>query len=191
MRAPRNRLRVVRWVAALCVAGLAFVLLNSGIERKRMVVFSNGSCLSIRKVTYGKDNIYYHNSVQRAAEALVPHAVWDRGFLDWLPKVGVSSVNSQILSGDDYLVVFGDFHFTPAGTRFWEFTGIDASGNEGTPLETTFLDASVGPTTNGPCILAAGTNVPHRWPIAVRIYERDTNGTRKLLAEVPAQRAHR
>ena len=166
-------------------------MLNSAIERKHRVVFSNGSWLSIRKVTYGKNNIYYHNPVQRAAAALVPGPFWDRGFLDWLPKVGVSSVNSEILSGDDYLVVFGEFHFEPAKTRFWEFTGIDANGNEGGPLETTVLDEFAGPTTNGPCIVADGTNVPNRWPIAVRIYERETNGTRKLLAEVPAQRAHK
>ena len=88
-------------------------------------------------------------TVQRAAAALVPHAVRDRGFLDWLPKLGVSNVNSQILSGHDYLVVFADFYFVPAGTRFWEFTGIDANGNESGPLETELLDQCAGPTING------------------------------------------
>jgi hypothetical protein len=155
------------------------------------VVFSNGSWFSVRKVTYGKDNVYYHNPVRRAAAAFVNDSTWDRVFAKWASKLGVSNTDSCIQSDHDYLVVFGDFSFVPAETRFWEFTGVDANGNESRPLETTLLDLSTGPTTNGPCVLADGTNALNRRPITLRIYERDANGTRKLLAEMPAARGHR
>jgi hypothetical protein len=154
------------------------------------VVFSNGSGLTIRKVTYGKNNVYYHNAVRRAAAAFVSDSTWDRVFAKWASLLGVSSTDSCLQSKDDYLVAFGDYSFVPAGARFWEFTGADANGNESGPLETTLLDL-LGSTTNGPCILADGTNAPNRRPITLRIYERETNGTRKLLAEIPAARAHR
>jgi hypothetical protein len=189
MKASRHGVLIRRWLAVLCIAGFALFVLKLATARKPRVVFSNGSWLSIRKVTYGKNNVYYHNPLRRGVAALVSDSVWNRAFDQWLSKAGVSSVNSEILAQDDYLAVFADFHFAPDGTRFWEFTGIDGSGVESGPLETTLMDDASGPTTSGPCIVADGTNVANRWPLAVRIYERATNGTRKLLAEVPAQRS--
>jgi hypothetical protein len=191
MKGSRQHVRILSVLAVLCVAALALFVLCSASGRKPRVVFSNGSWLSVRKVTYGKNSVYYHNPVRRAAATLVSDSTWDRVFEKWASRLGANSTDSQVLSGHDYLVVFGDFSFVPAETRFWEFTGVDANGNEGGPLATEVLDASAGPTTNGPCLLAYGTNVPNRWPLTLRIYERETNGTRKLLAVVPAQRAHK
>src|SRR4051812_36833426 len=98
MRASRHRIRI-RTVGPLlfAIGLLIFLLLLSLFDRKQRVVLSDGSCLIVRKVSYGKDNIYYHNAVQRTVAALVPKVVRDRGVFDWLPKVGVSSANSQIL----------------------------------------------------------------------------------------------
>lgn len=202
MQASRYRVRVLSGIAGLLIAGLAVVLVLSSCEREHRVVFSNGSWLVIRKVSYGKNNVYWHQSVRRAAAALVSDTTWDR-VVDtwnrvieilpgWFSGLEVTSVaNCCIQSPHDYLVVFGDFSLVSAGARFWEFTGVDSDGNEGGPLETPGLDALAVRTTGGPCILADGTNVPSKWPISVRIYERDTNGTRRLLGQVPAKRAKR
>jgi hypothetical protein len=191
MKGSRHRVRILSGLAVLFLAGLALFVLCSATDRPARVVFSNGSWLSVRKVTYGKDNVYYHNPVRRAAAAFVSDSAWERFFDKWTSRLGVTSVDSQVLSGNNELVVFGDVSFVPAGTRFWEFTGIDANGNEGGPLETLVLNGFSGPTTMGPCLLADGTNAPNSQPIAVRIYERNTNGTRKLLAAVPVQPTHR
>jgi hypothetical protein len=189
MKRSRHRVRILSGLALLCVAGLAWFVLRSTNKPPR-VVFSNGSWLSVRKATYGTDNRYYHNPVRRAAAALVSDSTWDRVFDKWASKLGVTSVESSVL-GDNRLVVFGDVSFVSAATRFWEFTGVDAKGNEGRPLETSVLDQYTGPTTMGPGLLADGTNASNSQPIAVRIYQRNTNGTRKLLAAVPVQRTHR
>jgi hypothetical protein len=191
MKRLRHPVRNLSGLAVLCVAGLALFVLCSANERPARVVFSNGSWLAVRKVTYGKDNVYYHNPVRRAAAALVSDSTWNRVFDKWASRLGVTSVDSQVLSGNNELVVFGDVSFLPGGTRFWEFIGVDANGNEGGPLETMVLDAFTGPTAMGPGLLADGNNAPNSQPIAVRIYELNTNGTRKLLAAVPVQRKHR
>ena len=202
MKAVRHRGRILSGIAGLLAAGLALLLLASAFDREHRVVFSNGSWLVIRKVTYGKNNVYWHQPVRRTAAALVSDTTWN-SVVDtwnrvveilpgWLSSLEVTSVaNSCIQSPRDYLVVFGDFSLVSAGTRFWEFTGVDGDGNESGPLETPGPDALAGRSPAGPCILADGTNVPSKWPIAVRIYERDTNGIRKLLAQVPAQRGDR
>jgi hypothetical protein len=191
MKGSRQRVRILSGFAVLCVAGLTLFVLCSPIDRPARVVFSNGSWLAVRKVTYGTNNVYYHNPVRRAAAALVSDSTWDRVFDKGASWLGVTSVDSSVLSDDDRLVVFGDLSFVPAGNHFWEFIGVDASGNESGPLVTSVLDDLTGPTTMRPCLLADGTNAPNRWPVTLRIYERDTNGTRKLLATVPVPRTHR
>jgi len=190
MKGSRHRVRILSGLGVLCVAGVALFVLSLATDRPVRVVFSNGSWVAVRKATCGTNNVYYHNRVRRAAAALVSDSTWERVFAKWASRIGVSSVESDVL-GDNYLVVFGDVSFVPAGARFWEFTGVDANGNEGSPLVTTVLDQFSGPTTMGPCFLADGTYAPNSPPIAVRIYERDTNGTRKLLATVPVQRSQR
>lgn len=168
------------------------LLLVSPFDREHRVVLSNGSWFVVRKVTCGKNNVYWHHPVRRRAAALVSDTTWNglaQTFSKIFPGLGVPEPNSCVQSIRDYLVVFGDFSVVSAGTRFWEFTGVDGDGNESGPLETPLLDAPAGRTPRGPCILAYGTIAPSKWPIAVRIYERDTNGTRRLLAHVPAKRA--
>jgi len=167
-----------------------FVLSLRPASGGRRVEFSDGSCFVIRKVTYGKDNVYWHDPVRRvAADWLGNRAV---RALPWLfSMLSGAAVDSCVQSQHDCLVVFGDFHLRSGTTRSWEFTGIDGDGNEGSPLETPLLQPSPGLSAFGPCVLADGTNVPNRWPIAVRIYERGTNGVRKLLAQVPAKPAPR
>ena len=138
--------------------------------------------------------MYWHHPVRRTAAALVSDTAWNRvaqKFPALFSRLGVTEVRSCIQSQRDYLVVFGEFSLVPAGALSWEFTGVDGDGNESDPLETSLLDASTGRGRVGPCILADGMNVSNKWPIVVRIYERDTNGVRKLLVQVPAKRAAR
>ena len=97
-------------------------------------------------------------------------------------------MNSTVQSVHDHVVVFGEFSLGPAGAGSYEFTVVGADAKETGPLETEVLDASAGCTRVGPCVLACGTNVPNKGPIAVRIYECSTNAQRRLLTQLPAKR---
>jgi len=188
MSASRHRVYFLSGFAVLLLGAFAVLLLRPSVHEQR-VVFADGSCFIIRKVSYGKNNVYWHDPVRRIATDWVPYSAGE-----WAGRTslfGADYTNACILSAYDHLVVFGDFHLVPATARAWEFTGVDGDGNESSPLETPLLNPSFGRSACGPCILASGKNIPNRWPIAVRIYERGTNGLRKLLVQLPAERAPR
>lgn len=193
MKELRRRVRILTAFVVLCVAGLALWMLCSVTERNHKVVFSDSSYLIVRKVSYGKNNVYWHHSLHRAAAALGIEGAWERGVgkFPWLfSRMGATEVNSSCQTEGDELVVFGEFYPGLAKTRSLQFTGVDGEGKESGPLGTEMLVDSSGRTNINTCILADG-KVPNSWPISVRIYERGTNGTRKLLAQLPAKQAEK
>jgi len=188
MSLSRHRLYFLGGIVAVLLAVLALSVRPA--SQGQRVVFSDGSYFVVKKVSYGKNNVYWHDPTRR----MTAKWIGNRGVmaLQWfLHRWSGPAVNSCVQSRQDHLVVFGDFHLVSGTTRSWEFIGIDGDGNEGRPLETPLLQPSLGLSRCGPCVLADGTNVPNRWPIAVRIYERGTNAVRKLLVQVPAKRAPR
>lgn len=147
MSLSRQRVYFLSGILVLLMAVLV-VSLRRASEGRR-VKFSDGSCFVIRKVTYGKDNVYWHDPVRRIAA----DCVGNRGVmaLEWLfSRLSGAAVNSCIQSQQDYLVVFGDFRLVSGTTRSWEFTGIDRNGNESRPLETPLLKPSLGLGACGP-----------------------------------------
>jgi hypothetical protein len=158
-------------------------------QRQDRIVFSDGSWLVVRTVTFGKRHFYYHQPFRRTIAALISETAWTRfaqqfpGFISWC---GIDESKSGGQTGSDSLGVIGYVKIQHIENRLWEFTAVDRKGNESNPMPTPMLDRYGA--FRGPGMLALAENVPTNWPIVLHIYERNPmNGQRVLMAKLPAK----
>ncbi len=157
---------------------------------RQRIVFSNGSWLTVRRVTFGMDHVYYDQPVRRAIAMVVPEQAWARfaaKFPRLVSRCRIREANECVHGVFPSLAAFGEFKLEHSENRFWEFTAVDAKGKESSPMETPYMDKAHG--VRATCVLACGQNPPTNWPILLHIYERNpTNGQRVLMAKLPARR---
>ncbi len=188
MKVPRRRVRVLAGIVVVVMVVL--LVLPMMVQRQYRIVFSNGSWLTVRRVTFGTNHMYYNQAFRRTIATLVPEKAW-AGFAAQFPRFvsrcGISELNACVHGFSPSLAVFGEFKLRHPENRFWEFTTVDGEGRESSPMATPMLDEYHW--SRGPCVLAWGQNPPTNWPIVLYIYERNpTNAQRVLLAKLPARR---
>ena len=168
------------------MVGVTTALLRTFEAQK--VTFSNGSRLVIRKVSYGRDNRFYHSPVRRV---IASESHLDRGWRMVTRKIKslrTMEVNSCWQSGSPTLVVFGEAIVPNEQTRVWEFRAVAANGEETEPLDCEAFDLNLrygkGDPKSFRGIMGVGQNLK-RNPVSVRIFEVGSEpGRRRQLAEI-------
>jgi hypothetical protein len=155
------------------------------------VLFSNGSRLFIRRISYSRNNVYFAFAFRRViAEHPKLESIW-KDLCSALPDLKLGRFNlcgSYQSSVAAYLVVWGDAMIKNRQRGFYEFRAIAADGTESNPMDTKTLDNVDGWARLQRKLFPFGV-VAHdlpKEPVSVRIYEIDgTTGVRNRLADLP------